>query len=107
VTSIARRVLLSAATVAALGGAMEACLPLPPGGVVVIELRPPAPRHERMGRAPGSGYVWVGGFWVWRAGEFVWAVGQWMPVPPGHRYWVPARWVHTRRGWYFIEGHWD
>ena len=102
-----RRVLLSAATAVALGATIEACLPLPPHGVVVIEMGPPAPRWERMGPAPGPGYVWVGGYWVWRAGEFVWMTGRWVSVPHGHHYWVPGRWVHTRRGWYFVEGRWD
>jgi hypothetical protein len=93
-------------TALALGGAM-ACLPLPPVGVVVVQIGPPPARWERMGPPPGPWYVWVGGYWVWRDGDFVWVVGRWMPIPPGHRYWVPGRWVRARRGWYFVEGYWD
>lgn len=104
---LARRVLLVAGAALALGMGLDACLPLPPGTVVVIDRGPPPPRWERMAPPPGPGYVWVGGYWVWRAGDFVWISGLWMPHPPGHRYWMPGHWVHTRRGWYFVEGRWD
>jgi hypothetical protein len=102
-----RRIAWRAVLALVLARAASACLPMPPGGVVVVELRPPDPRWETMGHAPAVGYVWVGGFWAWRNGEFLWMEGRWMPLPPGQRYWVPGRWVRTRRGWYFIDGYWD
>jgi hypothetical protein len=102
-----RRICLSAVTVLALSATVQGCLPVPPGGVVIVRLGPPPPPYQRMGPAPGPGYVWVAGYWIWQPDEYVWVTGRWTRVPPGHHYWIPGRWVHSRRGWYFVEGRWD
>jgi hypothetical protein len=49
-----------------------------PATVVVASNAPPAPRIEVRPPAPGTDYVWQGGYWV-RAngGQYEWVPGHW------------------------------
>ena len=89
------------ALVTALG-----CLPPPPPGRVVVVRHPPPVRVERMGRAPGHGFVWIAGHWRWYRGDFDWVPGHWIRVPHGHSRWERGYWRHVRGGWVWIEGRW-
>ena len=88
--------------------ALAGCVPeAEPGiGVVYVERSPPARLAEAVGVPPGPGVIWMSGHWRWNGAEFFWIPGQWVAVQPGYRTWVPGRWIKTRRGWYFIDGHW-
>jgi hypothetical protein len=83
-----------------------ACVPPPPPGAIYAARRPPSDQVEVMVVSPGSGHVWVRGYWRWERNDFVWVRGRWMPVERGYRTWVPGRWRHHRRGWYWVDGHW-
>jgi len=83
-----------------------ACVPPPPPGSMVVEREPPRDRVEVVVASPGSGFVWVRGFWRWERREYVWVPGRWVRPERGFRTWVPGRWRHRRSGWYWVEGHW-
>lgn len=77
-----------------------------PRGAVYVRTPPPPPVAERVVVSPGPGYVWVPGYHAWDGNAYVWRPGRWDRLPPGRRAWVPGHWVHTRRGWRWVEGHW-
>lgn len=95
---------LSLAAFALVG--MLACVPPPRPGRMYVVRRPPPVRVERIGVAPGHGYVWIGGFWRWNRPNYVWISGRWMVPPAGYSIWVPGRWHRNRHGWYWVEGRW-
>jgi len=73
---------------------------------VYVRVGPPAPIVDVRRVAPGPRYVWVGGYHRWTGRAYVWSPGRWV-TPPRHRTaWIPARWVHDRRGWYLVPGRW-
>jgi hypothetical protein len=91
-----------------LGFVVASCVPTPeaPMGVVYVDRGPPGPLVENVGVSPRDGVVWRSGFWRWRGNDFEWIPGQWVTVPSGFRSWSPGHWVKTRKGWFFVEGHW-
>lgn len=91
-----------------LMAALIACMLAPAAAFaqVVVRVGPPAPIIERPGPPPQRGYVWIAGYHRWNGARYVWVPGRWMVPPRPHAHWVPAHWVHRRRGWMLIEGHW-
>jgi hypothetical protein len=68
--------------------------------------RPPPPKAEIPGVAPGPGAVWLQGYWRWDAtlSVHVWIAGHW-ELPPGENYvWVPEP---QGAGGLIIRGHWE
>ena len=102
VVSTGRR--FGAALLLFLGG--SACLPLPPAGAVVVDRGPPPERVEVVPVGPGVGFVWMRGYWRWNNLDFVWMPGSWAALAGGYHQWEPGRWIHSRRGWYWVDGHW-
>jgi len=88
------------------------CAALLLGGVVgaaqtVIRVAPPAPvRVGVVGVAPGSGYVWVGGYQSWNGTRYVWVAGKWVRPPRAGMIWVSPRYVASGGGWVFHKGYW-
>ena len=73
-----------------------------------IQVAPPAPRVEVIGRAPSLNHVWVHGYWNWDPGarKHVWVAGRFeAPRTAGH-IWYPARWVNENGYHVFVAGHW-
>ncbi len=85
-----------------------ACVPAPdpPADVLFVDRQPPPPLGENVGLPPRPGVVWRRGVWRWDGNDYQWVPGQWVVLPVRQAAWVPGRWVRTRRGWYFVEGHW-
>ncbi len=105
------RTLRRAMLVATLSGASlstTACLAsaAPRGGVVYVSARPPRGIVEVVSVAPSRGYVWIPGYYAWRGNAYTWIGGRWELPPRGFRRWEPARWKHTRQGWFLVEGRW-
>ncbi len=67
---------------------------------------PPAPIVEVRPTSPGRGHVWVGGYHRWDGHTHAWVPGSWRRAPRARAAWAQGRWVHSRRGWYWREGHW-
>lgn len=65
---------------------------------------PPAPRVVRVQpRSPGSGYVWVQGYWYPSGKRYKWHDGYWTRAP-----YAGARWVEPHYdGQMFYEGYWE
>jgi hypothetical protein len=73
---------------------------------VYVRVGPPRPLVERRIAPPGREYVWTPGYHRWDGRAYIWTPGQWVLPPRRHAHWIPARWVHRRGGWIFVEGHW-
>jgi hypothetical protein len=67
---------------------------------------PPPVRYERYGPSPGSGYVWLNGYWGYRGGNYYWTSGRWERPPRGHRRWEDGRWEHRGDRYYWRDGRW-
>ncbi len=76
-----------------------------PGGEVIIRDRPPEPRYEHIGYAPGPGYVFVHGHWYRHHDHWVWMDGHWEAPHAG--VWVEGHWDNRPGGYVWIDGHWD
>ncbi|HEV2176977.1 MAG TPA: hypothetical protein VGW33_07220 [Terriglobia bacterium] len=95
---LASLTLAGMATLASCGGR--------PRAVVYVGTPPPPAVVERVGVAPGPGFVWIAGYQSWNGSAYVWVPGRWERRPPRRHGWVPGHWVHTGRGWYWVRGHW-
>lgn len=74
---------------------------------VVVRVAPPPPASVAViGRAPGPGYVWIGGYQRWDGRAYVWVPGRWVLPPRPGVVWISPRWVHTGGGWVFHKGYW-
>ena len=73
-----------------------------------INIRPPHPHYERMGRAPGAGMVWQPGYHRWHgeSSAYVWTPGVWVAPPHERARWVQARYTRRHGAWRFREGYW-
>ncbi len=78
---------------------------LPPGAMFVSR-DPPELQTETPPASPGSGSVWLPGYWRWNGADYEWVPGRWVTPPAGYRVWEPGRWIHTGKGWFWVEGHW-
>ena len=77
-----------------------------PRGRIYVRVGPPAPIVEVRAVAPAPGHVWIDGYHRWNSHAYVWVPGRWSAPSRPRAVWVPAHWVHERRGWYFVEGYW-
>jgi hypothetical protein len=102
---IMKRILCTAALIAATGGAL---IPLQAnaqvGVSVVIGNRPPPVRYEPV-PPPRAGYIWAPGYWNWDGRRHIWAGGHWEQVH-NYREYRPAQWRHGQRGWELDRGGW-
>jgi hypothetical protein len=76
-------------------------------GVVYVSARPPRALVEVRPVNPSRGHVWIPGFYAWRGRDYQWMPGHFELPPTGFGRWRPGQWRHDRRGWYFVEGHWQ
>ena len=65
---------------------------------------PPPPRVVRVQpRSPGSGFVWVDGYWYPNGRRYVWHDGYWTRPP-----YAGSRWIGPHyEGGMFFEGYWE
>jgi hypothetical protein len=73
---------------------------------VYVRIQPPVRVVEVRTHRPGYGYVWTDGYHRWNGHAYAWRHGRWVRPPRAHAHWVPAHWVHSRHGWYMVQGHW-
>lgn len=102
-----RRVALTSTASVLLAGAalvLPACAA--PVSRAYVRVGPPAPVVERIVPAPGSGYVWVPGFYRWDGRGYLWVPGRQVRPPRARAVWAPGHWTHERRGWFWVEGRW-
>jgi hypothetical protein len=66
---------------------------------------PPDPVYEEQVDAPGSGYVWVRGYWGWNGLDWGWHWGHWEVAPEGRVYVEP---YYERVGdrVVYVHGYW-
>jgi hypothetical protein len=73
---------------------------------VYVRVGPPHSVHERRGPAPSRNHVWISGYHRWDGHAYAWAPGRWEARPRPRAQWVSHHWVHERRGWVLVDGHW-
>jgi hypothetical protein len=89
-----------AASLMAFGAAAQAQY------TAVVQVAPPAPRHEVV-PAARAGWVWAPGHYEWRGGEYAWVEGHWLRERVGYEYQAP-RWVQRGDGsWKLVGGTWE
>lgn len=93
-------------TLAAVLATTLAALPAAAGTRVYVRIGPPAPIVETRVAAPGPHHVWVAGYHSWNGQAYVWVPGRWALPPNHHGNRVAGHWVHSRHGWYWVDGHW-
>jgi hypothetical protein len=76
------------------------------GARVFVGIGPPALIVETRPPAPYPTYVWRTGYHRWVGGQYVWAGGAWVRPPYRGAVWVPGRWDHERRGYFWRAGRW-
>jgi len=83
-----------------------------PAAAIFVRTPPPRPVSTRVvGRRPGAGYVWTGGYYRWGRGRwgrpgFVWMPGMWRLPPRSGMVWRSPRWRAGRGGYTFVGGGW-
>jgi hypothetical protein len=93
-------------SLAGVPAAAQVNVNLPGLDIRVGHRAPPPLRHERRGRAPGPGYVWVPGSWDWQANDWAWVPGRW-DQPREHARWMKARYQREGEAWRYEPGHWS
>lgn len=73
--------------------------------VIVVDRAPPAPRVETQPAPPGTGAVWVPGYWNWTGTQYDWVAGHWESGRSGYA-WVPHRWEMVNGRWQLTGGTW-
>ena len=56
---------------------------------------------------PSPNHVWVGSEWQWKDNRYTEVQGHWETPPPGHKRWIAGHWTSTKRGSYWVPGHWS
>ena len=104
-TTILRRIVGALLFVAALATSSACLAPYDIAGVSV-SVGPPPLRFEARSNYPGSGYVWISGYWDWGGGSWDWVPGAWVRSPRPRAAWVAPSYHHRRGHWYYNRGHW-
>jgi len=73
---------------------------------IYLRIGPPPLVVEQRPVLVRPGYVWQQGYHRWDGNRYVWTTGAWARAPYRNAVWVPGHYVHTRRGYYFVDGHW-
>jgi hypothetical protein len=67
---------------------------------------PPADKSDgERPEAPGSGYIWVAGYWDYLDGNYIWRGGHWLQANAQYEY-IRASYDHDGEGWVFHRPHW-
>jgi hypothetical protein len=102
-----RKLLLSAALVAAVGAMGVNSVPAHAGvGVGIYATTPPPPLRAERVPPPRRGYAWIPGDWRWVRGRYVWHRGGWVRARPGY-HWTAPRWEQDGGRWRYNDGRWD
>ena len=96
--------LLSVAAAVVLSGCVVAARI--PGPVLYVDRAPPASYREAVLASPGSGYVWINGYYSWTGRDYYWNRGLWSQPQRGYTSWNQGYWHHDYRGHYWVSGHW-
>ncbi|MBL8519616.1 MAG: YXWGXW repeat-containing protein [Betaproteobacteria bacterium] len=101
--TLTKKLLLAAATAAALSGMPIA--QASPHWSIGINIGPPPLRYEPV-PVPRAGYVWVPGYWDWRGQRHVWISGHYLREKR-HQHYSPSYWSERGGRWYHAPGRWD
>ncbi len=73
---------------------------------VFVQIGPPPLVVEQRPLAPAGYYAWQPGYYRWDNPNYVWVRGAYVRPRYHHRQWVSGRWMHERRGYYWVDGRW-
>jgi hypothetical protein len=82
-------------------------IPVPHLEMHHIRVAPPQVRVEQRSTAPGSDYVWIGGYWDWVGDQWTWVPGRWDRPAERSVIWVNPRYEREDEGYRYEPGHWS
>jgi hypothetical protein len=74
-------------------------------GISVGFAPPELPVYEQP-PVPGSGYLWMPGYWAYGPGGYYWVPGTWVLPPSVGLYWTPPWWDWNGSVYLFHSGYW-
>ena len=77
-----------------------------PGGVVTVQVEPPALPSYEQPPCPEDGYIWTPGYWAWADAGYYWVPGTWVQPPRVGVYWTPGYWGYYAGSYRFNPGYW-
>lgn len=66
----------------------------------------PAPKAEKVPKAPRGEVVWVPGDYFWGGDDWSWDEGYWLDRPWVDATWIPGHWAQRWWGWTWVSGYW-
>jgi hypothetical protein len=79
----------------------------PAGTTTIVNDAPPALQTDVAVVQPGTGYVWIAGYWTWRSEQYQWVAGHWEMPPNANSVWVAPTLVPQGNNYKFTEGYWN
>jgi YXWGXW repeat-containing protein len=80
---------------------------LPSEVVISVRFGPPILPVYAQPLCPGSGYIWVPGYWAYDQGEgYYWVPGTWVLPPEAGLLWTPGYWAYRDDAYYWNDGYW-
>jgi len=73
---------------------------------IVVQVAPPAPRHEVVPTLR-SGYEWAPGYWNWNGHRYVWVAGHTVRARGPDYHWVAPQWADEGGRYRFQAGRWE
>jgi hypothetical protein len=74
-------------------------------GISVGFAPPELPVYEQP-PIPGSGYIWMPGYWAYGPNGYYWVPGTWVLPPTVGLYWTPPWWDWSGSAYIFHGGYW-
>jgi hypothetical protein len=66
----------------------------------------PAPKVEKVAKAPRANTSWVPGDYYWDGNDWQWDGGYWLDQPWPEATWIPGHWSDRWWGWTWVPGYW-
>jgi hypothetical protein len=74
---------------------------------ITVEFAPPPLPVYDQPPVPGSGYIWVPGYWAWGTDVgWYWVPATWVLPPAIGLLWTPAYWAYSDGAYVLYDGYW-
>lgn len=73
---------------------------------VSVRIGPPALPVYEQPVCPGSGFLWVPGYWAYGPDGYFWVPGTWVEPPEVGLLWTPGYWAWENDAYFWHDGYW-
>ncbi len=73
---------------------------------ISITIAPPELVAYSQPSCPGSGYLWIPGYWAYGDEGYYWVPGTWVQPPAEDVLWTPGYWGWANGHYHWHEGYW-